>query len=108
MRKKQVKTMLVDVLKKNIGVGKPIFSQKIIRLYPNYSRAQVYRYIKDAISSKLLRQYSNGIYYIPEQGLLGEIIESKFYKRDYNSSTINLLIKPVAYEEAIKGVKKNH
>ena len=41
--------MLVDVLKKNIGVGKPIFSQEIISLYPNYSRAQVYRYIKEAI-----------------------------------------------------------
>lgn len=37
--------------------------------------------------------------------ILSEILESGFYKNDYHSSTLSLLIKPVEYDEVVFGIK---
>ena len=44
-------------------------------------------------------------YNIPE--MLQEIVDSRFYERDYNSVTAKLLYEPVSYEEAVRnGIAK--
>lgn len=38
--------------------------------------------------------------------ILREVVDSRFYERDYNESTLLLLLKPVTYDEAISSIEK--
>lgn len=83
--------MFVEQLKKEFGTNTPIFIDEILKMYRNYSRAYVFRLIKQAEKSGELSLYSRGVYYVPRQTLFGksniipEMVVEKKYLRDGNS-----------------------
>ena len=65
--------MFIERLSKKYKANEPIFTDDIIELFSDYSRAQVFRYIKKAKERKEIVQYAFGIYYIPNITFLGEL-----------------------------------
>ena len=58
-------------------------------LFPNYSRVQIFRFIKHALDNNGLIRFSNGVYYIPEQMEFGlstisadDVITKKYIIKD--------------------------
>ena len=77
--------MFIETIKKQFGKNKPVFAEDIINMFPNYSRAYVFRLIKKAMDSKDLIKFSNGVYYIPSKTFFGistitadSVIERKY------------------------------
>ena len=77
--------MFIETLTKYIGECKPILISEVFDLFPNYSKAQIYRFIKKAIDNKKLVKYSVGVYFIPQKGSFGlktitadEVVEKKY------------------------------
>ncbi len=58
--------MLSQVLKKNFNYGTPIFTEEILRLFPQYTRAYVFRLIKAAEAKGELAKLDTGVYYLPQ------------------------------------------
>ena len=65
--------MFIERLSQNFGKDVPIFTEEIIKLFNDYSRAQVFRYIESAKEKKEIIQYSKGVYYIPHTTILGTL-----------------------------------
>ena len=81
--------MFIKILKNKIGDGKPILISEIFSIFSDYSKAQIYRFIKDALYNKELVKYTAGVYYIPKAGTLGlksitadEVAEKKYLGDD--------------------------
>ena len=94
--------MFIDKIEKTFGTNTPIFTDEIVALFDDYTRAYVFQLIKRAEMSGELTAYSRGIYYIPRKTFFGksticpEMAAEKKYIRNKESvygiySGLNLL-----------------
>lgn len=65
--------MFIEKLSKNFDTNEPIFTEEILSLFKEYSRAQVFRYIDKAKNNKELIQFTKGVYYIPTITFWGDL-----------------------------------
>lgn len=80
--------MFIDKLIENFNINEPIFTEEILDLFKEYSRAQVFRYIDKAKENKKIIQFTKGVYYIPNTTFWGDlstitvdsVIEKKYLK----------------------------
>lgn len=80
--------MFIDKLTENFNINEPIFTEEILDLFKEYSRAQVFRYIDKAKENKKIIQFTKGVYYIPNKTFWGDlstitvdsVIEKKYLK----------------------------
>lgn len=80
--------MFIDKLTENFNINEPIFTEEILDLFKEYSRAQVFRYIDKAKKNKKIIQFTKGVYYIPNTTFWGDlstitvdsVIEKKYLK----------------------------
>jgi hypothetical protein len=80
--------MFIERLSKKFNVNEPILTEEIFGLFPEYSRAQVFRYIEKAKRSNVIVQFAKGVYYIPTITFWGEfstitadsVIEKKYLR----------------------------
>ncbi len=63
--------MLAETLKEKLGCNTPIFTDEILSLFPQYSRAYVFRLINTAEKEGGLVRFDTGIYYIPQMTPFG-------------------------------------
>ena len=63
--------MFVEIVKNNFSTNEPIYTEEIIKLFPNYSRPQIFRLIQKAESKKEIVNFAKGIYYIPHKTFIG-------------------------------------
>ena len=63
--------MILEQIKKQYGINKPIFTEDILNMFPDYSRAYVFRLIKKIEEDKELIKFSQGVYYIPRKTSFG-------------------------------------
>lgn len=83
--------MFIERLKEKFNTNEPIFTEEVLELFPDFSRAQVFRFIKKAKDNNEIVQYYKGIYYIPRKTFLGyssisadTVIEKKYLKNKEN------------------------
>ncbi len=65
--------MFIEKISKNFDTNEPIFTEEILSLFKEYSRAQVFRYIDKAKNNKELIQFTKGVYYIPTITFWGDL-----------------------------------
>ena len=65
--------MFIENLSKNFDTNEPIFTEEILSLFNEYSRAQVFRYIDKAKNNMELIQFTKGVYYIPTITFWGDL-----------------------------------
>ena len=53
--------MFAERLKENFNANEPIFTEEILGLFPDFSRAQIFRYINKAKADGEIIQYDKGI-----------------------------------------------
>ncbi|MDO4500865.1 MAG: DUF6088 family protein [Erysipelotrichaceae bacterium] len=81
----------VEQLKEIYGLNTPIFTEEILEVFGDYTRAYVFRIIKKLIDLGELRQYTRGVYYFPKKSFFGEatinseMVAEKKYIKDLNS-----------------------
>ena len=63
--------MFAERVKSSFAVNEPIYTEEIIRLFPDYSRPQIFRFIKEAEEKKEIVNFAKGIYYIPRNTFIG-------------------------------------
>lgn len=81
--------MFIDKLTENFNINEPIFTEEILDLFKEYSRAQVFRYIDKAKENKKIIQFTKGVYYIPNTTFWGDlstitvdsVIEKKVFEK---------------------------
>ena len=79
--------MLTEKLKAQFGTNVPIFTDEIIAIFPEYTRAYVFRLIRQAEQAGDLCCFSRGIYFIPKKTFFGisticpeTVVEKKYLK----------------------------
>lgn len=65
--------MFIGRLSEKFNINEPIFTEEILGLFREYSRAQVFRYIDKAKESKEIVQFAKGVYYIPNVTFWGSL-----------------------------------
>lgn len=55
-----------DILKKEFGIGVPIFTEDIAKLFPDISEVALFKRINNALDSGALKRDSRGVYYFPK------------------------------------------
>lgn len=65
--------MFVEEIKGKFNVGEPIFAKDILSLFPKYTKAYVFRLIKDAEKSGDLIRFSRGVYFIPKETFFRDV-----------------------------------
>lgn len=65
--------MFIERLSEKFNNNEPIFTEEILGLFREYSRAQVFRYIDKAKERKEIVQFAKGIYYIPNVTFWGDL-----------------------------------
>ena len=65
--------MFIERLSEKFNINEPIFTEEILGLFPEYSRAQVFRYIGKAKENKKIVQFAKGVYYIPNITFWGDL-----------------------------------
>ena len=76
----------VQELRNNFAFNEPIFTEELLKMLPDYSRAQIFRYVDIAKKDNVLVQYDIGIYFMPTITFFGEqsvmsvdkVIEKKY------------------------------
>lgn len=63
--------MFVEEIKGKFNVGEPIFAKDILSLFPKFTKAYVFRLIRDAEKSGDLIRFSRGVYFIPKETFFG-------------------------------------
>ena len=63
--------MFIKKIKDNFKTGDPIFIENILSLFPEFTRAYVFRLIKQAEIKGELIKFSRGVYYIPKKTFFG-------------------------------------
>ena len=66
--------MFANRIKDKFGVNEPIFTEDILKLFPEYSRAYVFRLIKETEKSGVLVKFAKGIYYLPRKTFYGNSV----------------------------------
>lgn len=80
--------MFIEKLLEKFNTNEPIFTDEIIDLFQEYSRAQVFRYINKAKENKEIIQFTKGVYFIPSITFWGgmstitadSVIEKKYLR----------------------------
>jgi hypothetical protein len=67
-------SMIQQTLQNKFKFNEPIFTDEILKAFPNKSRPQVFRYIEQAKENDILTQYDTGVYYLPTMGFLGQSV----------------------------------
>lgn len=87
--------MFIECLRKEFQVNEPIFTDEILEIFRDYTRAYVFRLIHKAKESGELVQFSKGIYYLPQKTVLGfstitadDVVIKKYIRK--NKSTIGV------------------
>lgn len=65
--------MFIERLSEKFNNNEPIFTEEILGLFREYSRAQVFRYIDKAKERKEIVQFKKGVYYIPNVTFWGDL-----------------------------------
>ncbi len=65
--------MFIERLSEKFNNNEPIFTEEILGLFREYSRAQVFRYIDKAKERKEIVQFAKGVYYIPNVTFWGSL-----------------------------------
>ena len=83
--------MLIERIKETYKSNEPIFTEELLRLFPDYSRVQIFRMINVAEKQGELIRYAKGIYYIPQKTRFGnstitadDVIKKRYLKNDSN------------------------
>ena len=63
--------MFIQKIKDNYKIDEPIFIENILALFPEFTRAYVFRLIKQAETNGELIKFSRGVYYIPKKTFFG-------------------------------------
>lgn len=63
--------MFTERVKSSFAANEPIYTEEIIRLFPDYSRPQIFRFIREAEEKKEIVNFTKGIYYIPRKTFIG-------------------------------------
>ena len=83
--------MLVERLKKNFNTNEPIFTNEILEMFSEYSRAYIFRLIKKAEKKGEIINFDTGVYFIPTKSIIGsstitveDVVNKKYvgYKDD--------------------------
>ena len=82
-------SMIQQTLESKFKFNEPIFTDELLKAFPNKSRPQVFRYIEQAKFNDILTQYDTGVYYLPTTTILGksiitseEVMEKKYLKNN--------------------------
>ena len=65
--------MFIERLSEKFNINEPIFTEEILDLFSEYSRAQVFRFIGKAKKNKEIVQFATGVYYIPSVTFWGDL-----------------------------------
>lgn len=87
--------MFISKLKRKFDTNEPIFTNEILDLFSEYSRAYVFRLIKKAEQKGEIINFEKGIYYIPTSSIIGNStisVEDVVYKKymSYNGEVFGL------------------
>lgn len=63
--------MLVERLKTKFNTNEPIFTNEILELFNDYSRAYIFRLIDRAEKNNEIVKFDTGIYYLPTKSVMG-------------------------------------
>ena len=63
--------MFIERVRSTFKANEPIYTEEIIGLFPDYSRPQTFRFIKEAEEKKEIVNFAKGIYYIPSDTFIG-------------------------------------
>ncbi|MEG0991377.1 MAG: hypothetical protein RSN88_10995 [Gordonibacter sp.] len=61
---------IVEILRSEIGVGKPILTSEILRAYEDTARSSVFEKIEASLQAGDLARFDRGVYYIPESSIV--------------------------------------
>ena len=75
--------MFIDDLNKKFKKDEPIFIEDILEALNDYSRATIFRNIAKAKENEELKQFSKGIYYLPDDKELSCISDSDVIEKRY-------------------------
>lgn len=64
--------MFIEKIRKSFKVGEAIFAKEILQLFPEFTKAYVYRLLKESIDNEQLIKFSRGIYCIPKKTSFGD------------------------------------
>ena len=56
--------MFTERVKSSFATNEPIYTEEIIGLFPDYSRPQIFRFIREAEEKKEIVNFAKGIYYM--------------------------------------------
>lgn len=78
-----------EKLEEAFGVNTPIFADEIVALFNNYTRAYVFRMLKNAETKGDIILFSRGVYYIPRKTFFGKsticsemVVEKKYVENN--------------------------
>ncbi len=81
--------MLVERLKGQFNTNEPIFTNEILNMFKEYSRAYVFRLINKAEKKGELVNFDTGIYYLPKKSVIGvstitveDVVSKKYIKNN--------------------------
>ncbi len=81
--------MLVERLKGQFNTNEPIFTNEILNMFKEYSRAYVFRLINKAEKKGELVNFDTGIYYLPKKSVVGvstitveDVVSKKYIKNN--------------------------
>lgn len=63
--------MFIERIKNAYKPGKPIFTEDLLSMFPEYTKAYVFRLLKKAESNGQLVRFSRGVYCIPKKTAFG-------------------------------------
>lgn len=63
--------MFIERIKEKFKQGSPIFIERIISLFPEYTRAYIFRLLKQAENNGDIIRFSRGVYCLPKQSFFG-------------------------------------
>lgn len=77
--------MFIKRIKYVFKPGEPIFIKDILALFPEFTRAYIFRLLKDAERRKQIIKFSRGVYCLPKKSLFGflSLSSSKVAKSKY-------------------------
>ncbi len=82
--------MISERLNKVYGKEVPIFSDEILKEYPNYSKVYVFRKLKEELNDGLIKLYTRGVYYLPYRNSPSSTINAyKVIEKKYIGSKKN-------------------
>lgn len=83
--------MFIEKLREKFNINEPIFTNEILELFDEFTRAYVFRLINKAKDMGELVQFDNGVYYIPQKTILGistitadDVINKKYIQNGNN------------------------